>query len=95
MFSLVSFVKKVAGTEGLPKHRRQKGVVSGCNVTPVAAAIVTRTIAPGRKGQVQFQGSWWPARCNDEMTLAVGELVRVIQRQDLTLYIEPFSTLSK
>lgn len=95
MFNLVTFIKTLAGNKALNSPRPQAGAASGRSVTPVVSAIVTRTIAPGRKGQVQFQGSWWTARCNCEITLAVGELVRVIQRQDLTLYIEPFSTLSK
>jgi membrane protein implicated in regulation of membrane protease activity len=51
-------------------------------------AIVTQTIAPGRKGQVKYQGSWWTARCHDNVTLMVGTMVYVMSRQNLTLYIE-------
>jgi membrane protein implicated in regulation of membrane protease activity len=52
-------------------------------------AIVTQAIAPGRKGQVKFQGSWWTARCSQDITLRPGNLVRVIDRQLITLYVEP------
>lgn len=52
-------------------------------------AIVTQTIVPGRKGQVKFQGSWWTARCSQDITLSPGKLVHVIDRQTITLYVEP------
>ncbi|MBD2092003.1 NfeD family protein [Microcoleus sp. FACHB-1515] len=53
-------------------------------------AIVTLTIAPGRAGQVQFQGSWWKARCADAITLLPGTIVYVIDRQFVTtLYVKP------
>jgi len=56
---------------------------------PVVDAIVTQAIAPGRKGQVKFQGSWWTARCSQDITLSPGKLVHVIDRQLITLYVEP------
>ncbi len=56
-------------------------------------AIVTQTIAPDRKGQVKFQGSWWTARCNSKARLRPGALVQVIHRQNLTLYVEPVALL--
>ncbi len=52
-------------------------------------AIVTRTIAPGKAGQIKFQGSWWTARSTDEHTLIPGKTVYVVDRQTLTLYVEP------
>lgn len=53
-------------------------------------AIVTLTIVPGRAGQVQFQGSWWNARCADAITLLPGTIVYVIDRQFVTtLYVKP------
>jgi hypothetical protein len=52
-------------------------------------AVVTMTIRPGKTGQVQFQGSWWNARCNLDITLAPGQIVYIIDRQDNTLYVEP------
>lgn len=55
----------------------------------VDEAIVTQTIAPGRKGQVKYQGSWWTARCSGDRTFTIGKRVRVISRQSLTLHVEP------
>ncbi|NEQ27302.1 MAG: hypothetical protein F6K28_51515 [Microcoleus sp. SIO2G3] len=56
-------------------------------------AIVTLTIAPGRAGQVQFQGSWWKARCAEALTLVPGTIVYVVDRQYVTtLYVEPAVT---
>lgn len=56
-------------------------------------AIVTQTIAPDQKGQVKFQGSWWTARCHSKACLRPGDLVQVIHRQNLTLYVEPVALL--
>lgn len=57
-------------------------------------AIVTLTIAPGRAGQVQFQGSWWKARCAQSITLPPGTHVYVIDRLHVTtLYVEPAAAL--
>lgn len=53
-------------------------------------AIVTQLIGPGRAGQVQFQGSWWKARCAEQVTLPPGTVVYVIDRQNVTtLCVEP------
>lgn len=55
----------------------------------VYKAVVTQTIKPGKVGQVRFQGSWWSARCTDDVILGLGEVVYVIQRHNNTLYVEP------
>ncbi|PSB29792.1 NfeD family protein [Stenomitos frigidus] len=86
MFSLIAFVKTVIGIEGLTNHQPQ---VSTCNSTSAIEAIVTRTIAPGRRGQVQCQGSWWTAKSVQGLTLLPGKVVYVISRQNITLYVEP------
>ncbi len=52
-------------------------------------AIVSDTIAPDQRGRVHFQGSWWPALCDQDITLAVGEVVQVIGRQNITLLVKP------
>lgn len=50
-------------------------------------AIVSETIAPRARGRVHFQGSWWPAQCEQDITLIVGEVVQVIGRQNITLLV--------
>lgn len=60
----------------------------------VYKAVVTQTIKPGDVGQVRFQGSWWSARCVDDVILGLGEVVYVIHRHNNTLYVEPGASLS-
>jgi membrane protein implicated in regulation of membrane protease activity len=52
-------------------------------------AIVSDTIAPDKRGRVHFQGSWWPAQCEQGITLAVGEVVQVMGRKNITLLVRP------
>jgi membrane-bound ClpP family serine protease len=42
-------------------------------------------------GYVKFQGSFWRARCFQQVSLEPGMLVRVIDRENLTLIVEPIS----
>lgn len=52
-------------------------------------AIVDQTIRPYRTGRVKFQGSWWPARCDQKIILSKGEIVYVIGRRNITLLVQP------
>ncbi|NJR66079.1 MAG: hypothetical protein HC772_13360 [Leptolyngbyaceae cyanobacterium CRU_2_3] len=52
-------------------------------------AVVASTIQPYRTGRIKFQGSWWFARCDHDITLNPGETVHVIGRQNITLLVEP------
>ena len=55
--------------------------------------IVSESIEPDRAGRVQFQGSWWPAVCENHMTMTLtsGEIVRVVGRRNLTLIVQPMN----
>jgi membrane-bound serine protease (ClpP class) len=48
-------------------------------------AVVMRACRP--RGQVRIDGEIWEARC--DAGAAVGDAVRVVDRDDLTLIIEP------
>ncbi|XGW00026.1 MAG: NfeD family protein [Leptolyngbya sp. BL-A-14] len=52
-------------------------------------AIVSEIITPRSRGRVYFQGSWWLAQCEQDITLAVDEVVQVIGRQNITLLVRP------
>ncbi|WP_083636586.1 NfeD family protein [Leptolyngbya sp. 'hensonii'] len=56
---------------------------------PAREAIVTQQILPRRVGQVAYQGSWWLARCRQEVTFYPGDIVYVVDRWNTTLYVEP------
>jgi membrane protein implicated in regulation of membrane protease activity len=52
-------------------------------------ATVSTTIYPYKIGRIRFQGSWWSARCERNMTLDVGQVVQIVGRQNITLLVEP------
>lgn len=51
-------------------------------------AIVDEEIRPNLPGRVRFQNSWWPARCDREMTFQPGDVVRVVGIDNITLIVE-------
>ncbi|MCY7381861.1 MAG: NfeD family protein [Microcoleus sp. CAN_BIN18] len=52
-------------------------------------AIVDEEIRPGDCGRVYFQNSWWPAKCDLDMTFQRGELVNVLGIDNITLIVGP------
>lgn len=53
----------------------------------VEMAIVDEEIRPQECGRVQFQNSWWPAKCEQEITFQPGDVVRVIGIDNITLIV--------
>jgi membrane protein implicated in regulation of membrane protease activity len=54
-----------------------------------AETVIVDPIAPQQVGSVKFMGIWWRARCRQSMELATGTRVRVVDRENLTLIVEP------
>ncbi|MDF0553031.1 NfeD family protein [Kamptonema sp. UHCC 0994] len=63
----------------------QKGINYNFN----EEAIVDEPIYPRRSGRVYFQATWWPARCEQEITLEPGEIVYVVGIYNITLLVSP------
>ena len=51
-------------------------------------AIVDEEIRPNESGRVRFQNSWWPAKCDLEMTFEPGDGVPVVGIDNITLIVE-------
>ena len=51
-------------------------------------AIVDEEIRPNESGRVRFQNSWWPAKCDLDLTFEPGEVVRVVGIDNITLIVE-------
>ena len=54
------------------------------------AKVSETIVGPYRQGRVYFRGSWWPARCQEYVTLKPGDTVQVIDMSNITLIVEPF-----
>ena len=52
-------------------------------------AIVDEPIYARRTGRVYFQSSWWPARCDQEITLETGDIVYVVGIDNIALLVTP------
>ncbi|MEG4322824.1 MULTISPECIES: NfeD family protein [unclassified Microcoleus] len=51
-------------------------------------AVVEEEIRPGQSGRVRFQSTWWPAKCDLDITLKPGAVVRVLALENVTLIVE-------
>ncbi len=59
---------------------------------PLAVQTVVFELIPANSmGYIKFQGMLWRARCSQQIALEPGMLVRVIDRENLTLIVEPIS----
>jgi membrane protein implicated in regulation of membrane protease activity len=51
-------------------------------------AIVEEEIRPQQSGRVRFQSTWWPAKCDRQITFKPGDVVRVVRLDNITLIVE-------
>jgi membrane protein implicated in regulation of membrane protease activity len=42
-----------------------------------------------KRGRVRFNGSWWPAKCDQEIVLKKGQTVAVVGIDGITLLVQP------
>jgi membrane protein implicated in regulation of membrane protease activity len=70
------------------KGNKERAVANAdCDDFSHTVAIAEEAIKPGLVGgKVRFEGSYWTARSNEE--IAVGEEVRVVARENITLIVE-------
>lgn len=54
-------------------------------------AEVCYKLCPGQIGQVEYSGHFWSARCFDDLILLPGARVKVVDRVDLILVVEPIA----
>ncbi|MEG3864090.1 NfeD family protein, partial [Microcoleus sp. herbarium12] len=41
-----------------------------------------------QSGRVRFQSTWWPAKCDRQITFKPGDVVRVVRLDNITLIVE-------
>ncbi len=57
------------------------------SINTVEKAIVDEEIRPQECGRVRFQSTWWPAKCERDMTFQPGDVVRVVGIDNITLIV--------
>ncbi|UBF24539.1 NfeD family protein [Kovacikia minuta CCNUW1] len=100
MFNMISLFNAMSSVE-IPEAQDESGSLLNADLTdapvqsPANKAIVTRTIEPGISGQVKFQGTWWNARCEQNITLRPGQTVYVVSEwSSIPLLVEPAQAAS-
>jgi membrane-bound serine protease (ClpP class) len=78
-------VMEVAETFFWIRLSRRRGIQAGAETLIGARAVVASSCRPA--GQVRVQGELWRARC--EAGADLGETVRIVGREGLTLLVEP------
>ncbi len=68
-------------------HPQEQPKVNG--VLPENEATVTKVIRQGAVWRVSYRASYWEARSVEPITLLPGDLVYVVDSQNITLVIEP------
>ncbi len=68
------------------------------SINNLETALVDEEIRPQEFGCVRFQSTWWPAKCDREMTFKVGsdmeitfkpgDAVRIVAIDNITLIVE-------
>jgi membrane protein implicated in regulation of membrane protease activity len=94
MFNMISLFNAVSSDdifdEGDSEPALNAELAAVPNHDPATKAVVTRTIEPGKSGQVKFQGTWWNARCEQGTTLLPGQTVYVVSEwSSIPLLVEP------
>ena len=51
--------------------------------------VVAETIYPDRKGCVYSNGIYWTARCAKDIILEPGEIVYVVKREGIIIWVKP------
>ncbi|MEG3839966.1 NfeD family protein [Microcoleus sp. herbarium14] len=81
MLNRIAFGQAISGPQPVPSVDRAQNFEQ--------EAIVDEEIQPHCVGRVHFQASWWPARCEQEVTLVRGQIVYVVGTDNITLLVEP------
>jgi membrane-bound serine protease (ClpP class) len=81
----VAAVVEVGETYFWLRYSRRRRIQAGAETLIGARAVVATACRP--VGQVRVAGELWGARC--EAGAEVGELVRIVGRDGLTLLVEP------
>jgi membrane protein implicated in regulation of membrane protease activity len=54
-------------------------------------ATVSKPIYPHRLGRVYCRGTWWSAKCHEDITVPTNEIVEVVGIENITLIVKPVS----
>ena len=54
--------------------------------------VVDREIYYYQKGRVSYGGSYWDAKCEDDLRLLPGQFIKVVARKNTTLIVEPIAS---